>query len=229
MTTTTLSGSNVMDTSTTTAAVFAAYLKCPTKAYLLARGEKSQDTVFSDTLERISDAFKARASYNLRAGSNGGTPIDFSQLGCGLARGAGIFYVDCQTASYDCDQQVSLRAGRRVKSSSPNCQYVPILYSAWDKIDQSDDLLVCLGALAIGQATGTEIPASGRVIYGEGLRRKTVRAADHLPKARSVAEKISSVCRAMEPPPIILNKHCQRATSNLGAAPWRSNGMTSAC
>ena len=45
-----------------TAAVFAAYLKCPTKAYLTARGEKPPNTFVSDTRGRISAAYKARAS-----------------------------------------------------------------------------------------------------------------------------------------------------------------------
>jgi hypothetical protein len=37
-----------------TAAVFAAYLKCPTKAYLTAHRENPPDTFVSDTCGRIS-------------------------------------------------------------------------------------------------------------------------------------------------------------------------------
>ncbi len=86
--------------------------------------------------------------------------------------------------------------------------FVPILYSAWDKSDQSDELLVCFGALAIGQATGSGIPPSGKVVYGENRRIRSVRTADHLPKTREVIEAIASFCRAAEPPPLVLNKHC---------------------
>jgi hypothetical protein len=39
-----------------TAAVFAAYLNCPTKAYLTAHREKPPDTFIADTRERISAA-----------------------------------------------------------------------------------------------------------------------------------------------------------------------------
>ena len=43
-------GSNAMDASANiTAAVFAAYLKCPTKAYLTAHGENPPDTFVADT------------------------------------------------------------------------------------------------------------------------------------------------------------------------------------
>jgi hypothetical protein len=42
-----------MDTSANiTAAVFAAYLKCPTKAYLTAHGENPADTFVADTRGR---------------------------------------------------------------------------------------------------------------------------------------------------------------------------------
>ena len=50
-----------MDTSkNTTAPIFAAYLKCPTKAYLTAHGETTPDTFVADTRGRISDAYRAR-------------------------------------------------------------------------------------------------------------------------------------------------------------------------
>jgi hypothetical protein len=48
-----------------TAAVFAAYLKCPTKAYLTAHGEIPPDTFIANTCGRISAAYKASASQGL--------------------------------------------------------------------------------------------------------------------------------------------------------------------
>ena len=203
-------GSNAMDTSANvTAAIFAAYLKCPTKAYLTAHGEKAPDTFFADIRGRISDAYKARASQNLRMGSPGAMPIDFSQLASNPADNGVTLFVDCETALYACDHPASSRDSRRAKRSGPHHDYVPILYSALDKSDQSDDLLVCFGGLAIGLATGTQIPVSGKVIYGEAYRSKSVRIANHLQKARQVIEAITSVCHAGEPPPLILNEHCQ--------------------
>jgi hypothetical protein len=36
-----------------TAAVFAAYLKCPTKGFLLAQGEQPPGTFFGDLIENV--------------------------------------------------------------------------------------------------------------------------------------------------------------------------------
>ena len=52
----------VMDASNPiTAAVFSAFLKCPTKAHLLAIGEPAPGTFFADIEARISSMYKAVA------------------------------------------------------------------------------------------------------------------------------------------------------------------------
>jgi hypothetical protein len=170
-----------------TAAVFAAYLKCPTKAYLTAHGENPPDTFVVDTRERVSAAYKVRASRSVGAGF---VTIDFLRPRGDRAREVTTLFVDCETASYACDRPSSARTGPLARRSQRRCDFVPVLYSAREKSDQSDDLLVCLGALAIGQATGSGIPPSGKVIYGEGHRGKTVRIADHLLKTRHRGNRV---------------------------------------
>jgi len=83
-----------------TAAVFAAYLKCPTKAYLTAHGENPPDTFVADTRGRISAAYKARASQSLRTGLTAVVPIDFLRLAGDPFRDASTLFVDCETVSY---------------------------------------------------------------------------------------------------------------------------------
>ena len=190
-----------MDASTDiTAAIFAAYLKCPTKAYLTAHAERAPDTFFTDIRGRISDTYKIRASQNLPKGLPGALPIDFPRLIGNLARNGATLFVDCETTFFACDHSASLRGSRRAKSSEPRQHWVPILYSAWDKSDQSDDLLVCFGALALGLATGTEIPVSGKIIYGEERTEQERQDRQPPQKARQVVEAIASVCNASEPP-----------------------------
>jgi predicted RecB family nuclease len=190
------------------AAIFSAYLKCATKAYLMAKGEKAPNTFFADMRERISAAYKAKANQRLRTQASGIVPINFLRLGGNPFTGTATIFVDCEAASYVDDEPASVRLGRRTKGTELGSSYVPTVYSAWNKSDQSDDLLVCFGGLAIEQVTRTELPSSGKVIYGEGYRSKTVKIDDHLPKVRHVLQAIGAVCRASKPPPLRLNKHC---------------------
>jgi CRISPR/Cas system-associated exonuclease Cas4 (RecB family) len=190
-----------------TAAVFAAYLKCPTKAYLIAHGQYSTDTFVVDMHRRISAAYKFRASRDRGAGLTGVGLIDFLRSKTDGVCELATLFVDCETALYAWDRPPA-RIGRLARRSERRSDLVPILYSASDKSDQSNDLLVCLGALAIEQATGLGIPPIGKIIYGESHRGKIVKIADHLPKTRQVIEEIASVCKAREPPPLFLNNHC---------------------
>ena len=85
-----------------TAAVFAAYLKCPTKAYLTAHGENPPDTFVADTRERVSAAYKVKASGGVGAGF---VSIDFLRPGGDRAREVATLFVDCETASFTCDRR----------------------------------------------------------------------------------------------------------------------------
>jgi hypothetical protein len=118
-----------------TAAVFAAYLKCPTKAYLMAHREKPPNSFVADTLRRIATAYKARI-----IGSSGTVPIDFSQLSARLAIETTHSFIDCESTSYASGQPVSVKARRLPRTSVDRQDLVPVLYSAWNKIDQSDNL-----------------------------------------------------------------------------------------
>ena len=75
-----------------TAAMFAAYLKCRTKAYLTARREKPPDPVFTEMRKRVSGAYKAIAGQRAYTGPS--VPIDFSRLADGVMDDAGTVFVD---------------------------------------------------------------------------------------------------------------------------------------
>jgi predicted RecB family nuclease len=116
--------------------------------------------------------------------------------------------VDCETALYVIDGTSSASLDHRASRAGSDRPYVPIRYSAWEKSNQFDDLLVCFGALAIAQATGAEIPPNGKVVYGEGCRTKTIRIPEHLPKTRQIVQEIASTCFSREEPRLVLNEHC---------------------
>ena len=84
-----------------TAAIFSAFLKCPTKAYLLAIGEPAPGTYFADIETHISSMYKAAAKRRLRVGTDMAEPLNFGEIwrnpGCATI----THDVDCETAIYD--------------------------------------------------------------------------------------------------------------------------------
>jgi hypothetical protein len=190
-----------MEVSTNiTAPVFAAYLECPTEAYLLGRGEKPTDSFFSDMRRNLSVAFKANVRNVLSA--------DFLELACGRNVSMTTIFVDSATVFYSGDELAPARSSLRTEIVGPSSDYIPVLYSAWDKLEQSDNLLVSFGALAIAQVTGTGIPPIGRILWGDAKHVKTIKIADYLPKAWDVIRAIASESNDKEPPSLVLNKHC---------------------
>ena len=197
-----------MDTNNSiTAAVFIAFLKCPTKAHLLAIGEPAPTTFFTDIEERISSMYKSAVMRRLRVGTDVAEPLDFGELWSSRDHEAIAHPVDCETTVYNVVLPSHEPGGCQSRESTPSSTFVPVLFSPWDKPDVSDSLLVCFGALALSQVTGI-LADTGTVIYGEGHRRKTVKIGDHAVRTRQTIDAIVATCNSREPPPLVLNRHC---------------------
>jgi predicted RecB family nuclease len=189
------------------AAIFSAFLKCPTKAHLLAIGEPVPGTFFVDIEARISSMYKAVAKQQLHTGAKATELLQFGQLWCSLDYGTVTHYVDCDTVVYDFALPQDRNAGPRPQKSSAFENFVPVPFLPWDKPDPSDSLLVCFGALALSQATGI-LADTGTLIYGDGYRHRAVRIRDHVVRTRQTIDAIRDTRSSREPPPLVLNRHC---------------------
>jgi predicted RecB family nuclease len=189
------------------AAVFSAFVKCPTKAHLLAIGEPAPGAFFVDIEARISSMYKPVAKRQLHSGAKVAEFLEFGQLWRSLDDGTIPHYVDCDTVVYDFALPQRRHEGRQPQKSSPSGNVVPVLFLPWDKPSLSDNLLVCFGALALSQAIGT-LADTGTLIYGDGYRRRSVRIGDHVVRTRQAIEAIRATRSSREPPPLVLNRHC---------------------
>jgi predicted RecB family nuclease len=189
-----------------TAAVFAAFLKCPTKAHLLAISEPAPGTFFTDIEVRISSMYKAAAKQRLRVGAEVAEILDLRELCRSLDYEPITHYVDCETAVYDFALPRHRPRDRQPRESTPSSVFVPVLFLPWDKPDISDNLRLCFGALSLSQSTGI-IADTGTLIYGDG-RHKTLKIRELVVRTHQTIDAIGATCRGRKPPPLILNKHC---------------------
>ena len=190
-----------------TAAVFSAFIKCPMKAHLLASGAPITGTFFADMETRISSMYKAGAKQPQRVGTDAVKPLNFGDICRDPDFATVTREVDCETAIYDFALPPRRPERGRSQKSKPPSTFVPVLFLPWDKLDVSDTLTVCFGALALSQATGM-LPDTGALIYGEGYRRKAVKVADYLARTRKIIEAIEASRQVQNPPPLVLNRHC---------------------
>ena len=190
-----------------TAGLFSAFLKCPTKAYLIATGQRTPGTYFVDIEASISSMYKAAAKRQSMIAAGVSEFLDFRERWRSLNHNAIADYVDCDTVVYDLTPPRHRQEGRHRRELSSPGTFVPLLFLPWDKPGLPDSLLVCFGALALSQATGI-LTDTGSVIYGDGHHRKAVMIGDHAVRARQSIDAIRVICRSPEPPPLVLNKHC---------------------
>ncbi|MGD0076330.1 MAG: hypothetical protein ABSD31_18640, partial [Candidatus Binataceae bacterium] len=186
-----------------TAVIFSAFVKCPTKAYLLASGEHKPDTYFTEVMTRVSSAYKNIASRQLPLGSGNADICRFDQLLCDQEGDNTHYHVDCETAVYDLSRTKRAGYGSHVLSGNT----IPILFVPWEKPDPSDILLTCFGALALAQVIG-KMPTSGTLIYGDSCRLKTVNIESHVTRTRQIIDAIMAPWREQKPPADVLNRHC---------------------
>lgn len=197
-----------MDTSNAiTAAVFSAFLKCPTKAHLVAIGEPAPGAFFADIEAHNLCIYKAAAQRQLSIVAGVAELLDFGRLWRSPDYESITHYVDCDTAIYDFAPPPHKPRSRKPLESSPSGAFVPVRLLPWDKPDLSDSLFVCFGALALSQATGI-LADTGTLIYGNGYRRRTVKIGNHVARARQIIDAIGAACRDRKQPPLVLNRHC---------------------
>ena len=190
-----------------TATEFAAFLNCPTKGHLMGCSESEHRTLFTDIEAHISSVYKAALKRQTSVGASTENVLHWDQLSPEREHKAISYHIDCDTVIYDLELRPPRPKASTSQKSRPSASYVPVLLSPWEKPSPSDCLLVCFGALALSQATGT-LPESGILIYGDGPRRRNVKVGDHLSRTRQTIEAIRLFRRGRETPPLILNRHC---------------------
>jgi predicted RecB family nuclease len=187
-----------------TAAIFSAFLKCPTKAHLLMIGEPKSGTFFAEIEAQISAMYEAAARQF--SGAEFADALDSGDLDYSPDQPV-PGHVDCKSALYELAPRSFMPVGQPSGKSSPSGTFLPVLLSPWEKPDVSDSLLVCFGALALFQASGI-LAETGTLIYGDGHRHKTVRIGDFVTRTRQIIDSIRAIYRSQEPPPLALNRHC---------------------
>jgi predicted RecB family nuclease len=190
-----------------TMAIFSAYLKCVSKANLLVRGQTAPNSYFVDNEALITEGYKKKAVRRLRESSPDFEPMAFSEVTCGIGAHQTRCYVDCETVTYNCVKSRRERKHFAARKAASGHHYVPVLFSARDRPDPSDNLLMCFGALAIWQVTGT-LPEAGRLIHGESHRSKIVSISDYVVRTQKIIDEIHLLYGNQEPPRLVLNKHC---------------------
>ncbi|MPR12797.1 IS66 family transposase [Microvirga tunisiensis] len=185
--------------------MFASYLNCKTKYVLSKKEVPEPPAFFSQTAERILEAYRAKAAAALRMGANN-VLLPFTSIPYTTEDPRQcICSVDCHAAVYNPRPGPHSSQLAAISFPKDQCTYLPLIYSPHERVTASDRIVLGFAALAVSEVTG-RVPDLGWICHGELPRVKQVKLAIYLSQASRILDQIWGLESAE--PPLVLNKHC---------------------
>ncbi|HEX3147565.1 MAG TPA: IS66 family transposase [Gemmataceae bacterium] len=187
--------------------LFAAYLKCPQKAYLKLTGAVGEPSDYMCLQERSAADYRAAAQQASLQTVEGATVVrDPSAARDAIRRAAALILEPTLTDAGDSCRLDAL-FGPTARASAAGAGYTPVLFIPHQTVSTDDRLRLAFGASVLARIQDRP-PEVGKVIHGRqfkvtrvALPTLTNRVADTVGQIRALAESAS-------PPPLALNRHC---------------------
>ncbi|WP_262270466.1 IS66 family transposase [Microvirga yunnanensis] len=187
--------------------VFAASLRCETKAFLLLDGTVPTDPEIQNWQQRIANSYKVSAlKRHCTSVPKNETCVGMPSLRVFRERHYGLI-LDPEISSPEV--QIQAHALERIPASrsGPDTVYRPVRFLPNEKLVPLDKLLVALDALALSRLTG-RMPPTARIVHGSGHRSTVVQLPKLVKQVRSLVNTVRSQYASGTPPSLALNKHC---------------------
>ena len=187
-----------------TADLIEAYLKCPTKCFLLSRDEVETGNAYAEWARVKSASFCREGIGRLVAGvapdkcvmSASATENPQSQLA-----------IDFKARSQNL--QCSCQALERIPSSEREraARFIPIRFVFRNNVARDDKLLITFNALVLSERLGRTIDYD-KVLYGDNYASLRVKISAFADDVRRLVEKVGGLLARSTPPDLVLNRHC---------------------
>jgi predicted RecB family nuclease len=189
-----------------TADLLEAFLKCPTKCFLRARGELAMGSAYADWVRTKSDVFRGEGIKRLLAGAK----LDECATDTEGIEGGRLAQFHLQSAAdFFAPMRISCHAVERVPSAGRGraAQLVPIRFVFSNRPARHDKLLLAFEAFVISKVLGREV-ALGRIIYGDDHGTLNVKVSSLVDEVEKAVERVGLLISSPSPPELVLNRHC---------------------
>ena len=202
-----------------TSRLFEAYVKCPTKSWLLSQEEEFTGNANADWVESQSEAYRSKASKVFLGRIAANEPIigqfrlgNLTDVRWGFAKNV-IGQVALQSnwsgINLPCDLETQLHLLERVpsKGRGVTAYLTPIRFVFRNKLNNFDRLLVAYDAIVLSENTGRLIER-GKIVHGENYIISSVDTSDLASEVRKLVGKLATLLAGQSPPDLVLNRHC---------------------
>ncbi|MBV8281410.1 MAG: hypothetical protein JO347_05025, partial [Candidatus Eremiobacteraeota bacterium] len=202
-----------------TSHLFEAYLKCPTKSWLLSQHEQYAGNTYADWVESQSAAYRSKASKVFLGRLAANEPVvGLFRLGKGKKvewRFAENMIAQIALRSnwlgvnLPCDVETHLHLVQRVPSNIAGAadNLMPIRFVFRNKLNTYDRLLVAFDTTVLSELTGRVIDR-GKIVHGENYVTASVDTLSLTSEVRKLVGKLMTLLANQSPPDLVLNRHC---------------------
>ena len=186
-----------------TADLIDAYLKCPTKCFLLSRDEVETGNAYAEWARVKSASFCREGIGRLVAGV---APNKIVVSTSAAEKRQWLLAIDLKARSQNL--QCSCQAVERIPlGRNRAAQFIPIRFVSRNKAARDDKLLITFDALVLSERLGRTIDY-GKVLYGDNYASLRVKTSAFADEVRRLIEKVDGLLASPTPPDLVLNRHC---------------------
>ncbi len=187
-----------------TQAIFEAFLRCPTKAYLSSQTTVGDGPSLDELEQEMEELYRQEGTH--RVGS--AIAADEVYIGtpptCIIRQRRFRLILGCTVRT---TELVAELHGLDLQQSAKRHDYQPFRFVSNEKLTNIDKLLLAFDALVLSQILGS-LPPTGKFIHGRNYATANVSLTGLYAKARSAIATITAQHASQTPPPVVLNQHC---------------------
>src|SRR5258708_6264255 len=188
-----------------TSDLFAAFLKCPTKCYLLSTGQAGSGNAYAEWVRERNDAYRGEATNRLMVGLPKAQVAVAPPAAGDLKAAKWRLALDLPVQAGDIESRI--HAVERVPSEGRGkpAQFFPARFIFLNKLTKHDRLLLAFDALVLSEALGREA-SMGKIIHGDDHATLKVKMLGLRHEAHQLIAQTTTLLGSSAPPDLILNR-----------------------
>ena len=190
-------------TMVVTQELFAAYLNCPTKAYLMHSAIPTEQTKFGRWKADIQNKLRQQGVELLRKQSR--LEIKESPTADDLSAKRSALYVNCSIGFEELRSLID--AVEKIELRGRKSQLLPCRCQLDKRAERHEKLLLAYDALCLQAFTGVPIRV-GKLVDGVSKRAKKFQLNSPLKAVQEHMRRLTELLTQEKEPPLILNRHC---------------------
>lgn len=188
--------------------ILESYVFCRSKAYLQWTGEYGKPSDYAMFLTQSRDEVRRKAMAKMLAQAHKAQVVQGALLTTAVLRQGPLFVLDAHVE--DGPFCLALDGLKQVPGESTlgAFHYIPLLYYEGRHIRREQRFMLTLYGLFLSRLQG-RMPDSGIIWHGQACHATKVRLPPDLRRAEQCLREVQEMAKAVAPPPLLLNQHCQ--------------------